>query len=106
MGIAYSGFCRHCVLFLGYSMWSDLSGLTSRIFSFSDDGIGIPLNDQQILYEPFHRGNNVGEINGTGLGMSIIKRSVEMHNGVIDFKSTENEGTIFTITIPIESGQL
>ena len=37
MGIAYSGFCRHCVLFLGYSMWSDLSGLTSRIFSFSDD---------------------------------------------------------------------
>lgn len=34
MGIAYSGFCRHCVLFLGYSMWSDLSGLTSRIFSF------------------------------------------------------------------------
>ena len=37
MGITYSGFCRHCVLFLGYSMWSDLSGLTSRIFSFSDD---------------------------------------------------------------------
>lgn len=75
------------------------------VFTICDDGIGIPVNDQQILFEPFHRGNNVGEINGTGLGMSIVKRSVEMHEGSINFKSTENEGTTFTITIPAESKQ-
>ena len=52
MGIAYSGFCRHCVLFLGYSMWSDLSGLTSRIFSFSDDHL-FPkqTRDHQRMYD-------------------------------------------------------
>ena len=51
MGIAYSGFCRHCVLFLGYSMWSDLSGLTSRIFLvFSDDHF-IPRSKQEIIKE-------------------------------------------------------
>jgi PAS domain S-box-containing protein len=71
------------------------------IFEISDEGIGIPEKDQQFLFEPFHRGLNVGEIQGTGLGMSIIKRSVDMHNGIIEFSSKENVGTKFVIKIPL-----
>ncbi len=71
------------------------------IFEINDNGIGIPEKDQPYLFEPFHRGENVGEIQGTGLGMSIIKRSVEMHNGSIIFQSRINEGTKFKVTIPI-----
>lgn len=51
MGIAYSGFCRHCVLFLGYSMWSDLSGLTSRILVFQMDIYSLKqTRDHQRMY--------------------------------------------------------
>jgi signal transduction histidine kinase len=69
-------------------------------FEIVDNGIGIPEKDQTYLFEPFHRGENVGEIQGTGLGMSIVKRSVEMHKGTISFESKLNKGTKFKIGIP------
>ncbi len=65
-----------------------------------DHGIGIPLADQAHLFEPFHRATNVGTIPGTGLGMNIIRHSVELHGGTITFSSAENAGTTFTITLP------
>ncbi len=73
------------------------------IFEISDQGIGIPDEDRPFLFEPFHRGINVGEIHGTGLGMSIVKRSVDMHGGSINFVSKVGVGTKFTVNIPIEN---
>ncbi|MGB3208642.1 MAG: ATP-binding protein [Crinalium sp.] len=70
------------------------------IFQIKDEGIGIPLEDQERLFDLFHRASNVGNISGTGLGMAIIKQAVELHGGTISFESEVNRGTTFTISIP------
>ena len=66
-----------------------------------DYGIGIPEEDQQRLFQTFFRANNVGAIPGTGLGLTIIKQAVELHGGTVTFISRQNEGTTFSITIPV-----
>jgi PAS domain S-box-containing protein len=70
-------------------------------FMVRDRGIGIPEADQARLFEAFHRGGNVGEITGTGLGLLIVKRCVEMHRGTITFDSHAGEGTTFTVRLPL-----
>lgn len=65
-----------------------------------DYGIGIPAKDQQGLFESFSRASNVGDIEGTGLGLVIVKQFVEMHGGAISFDTKVNEGTTFLVTIP------
>jgi len=72
------------------------------IFIIGDEGIGIPGEDQDRLFEPFHRGKNVGNISGTGLGMSIIRKLVDLHSGEIYCESKINSGTKFIIKIPIK----
>jgi len=52
-----------------------------------DHGIGIPEGDQARLYEAFHRASNVGETPGTGLGLLLVKRCVELHHGSIHMES-------------------
>ena len=66
----------------------------------SDHGVGITKQDQVHLFERFFRGRNVTHIQGTGLGLNIVARYVEMLNGNIKFESEENVGTTFTITLP------
>jgi signal transduction histidine kinase len=78
---------------------------SSLYIKVSDRGIGIPQEDYSSLFEPFHRGSNVGEIKGTGLGMSIIKRAVEFHKAEISFYSEVNVGTTFLLKIPAEIPQ-
>jgi signal transduction histidine kinase len=73
------------------------------IFQIQDWGIGIPLKDQQKLFESFHRGQNVGKIPGTGLGLCIVKRYVDLHGGHISLKSKVGVGTTFTVTLPLHS---
>lgn len=70
------------------------------VFEISDKGIGIPEKDMQYLFEPFHRCSNIGDIEGTGLGMSIVKRTLELHHGLIHCDSIEGKGTTFLVTIP------
>jgi len=65
-----------------------------------DYGIGIPKKDQEGLFESFSRASNVGDIEGTGLGLVIVKQFVEMHGGTISYKSKVNKGTTFTVVIP------
>jgi len=67
-----------------------------------DQGIGIPEQDQKYMFDRFFRASNVETIQGTGLGLNIVKRYVEMLGGTITFVSKESVGTTFTITIPIE----
>ena len=73
---------------------------TQVIFSCLDEGIGIPLEEQQDLFKSFSRASNVGTIGGTGLGLSIIKKCVDLHKGQITVDSTEGVGTKFTVTLP------
>ncbi|MBR8840684.1 MAG: PAS domain S-box protein [Stigonema ocellatum SAG 48.90 = DSM 106950] len=71
------------------------------IFQIKDRGIGIPAADQQKLFEPFHRGRNVGDIQGTGLGLSVVKKFVDLHGGQISVASEVGVGTTFTVTLPL-----
>ena len=66
-----------------------------------DEGIGIPEADLKHLFEPFHRGQNVGTISGTGLGLAIIWESVNLHDGQITVHSQVGEGSTFIVRIPI-----
>lgn len=71
------------------------------VFTIRDHGIGIPAEDLPHLFDAFHRGRNVGDIPGSGLGMVIVKRCVEMHGGTIGCESRVNEGTTFTVRLPL-----
>lgn len=68
-------------------------------FDIKDEGIGIPEAEQKHLFERFFRASNVENIQGTGLGMSIVKRYLELIGGNISFHSVENKGTTFTVEI-------
>ncbi|MDB9522677.1 ATP-binding protein [Dolichospermum circinale CS-1225] len=70
------------------------------IFQVIDKGIGISLTEQQKIYEPFYRCQNVDNIVGSGLGLSVVKKCVECHQGEINLESQVGIGTIFTIKIP------
>ncbi|MEP7106416.1 MAG: PAS domain-containing sensor histidine kinase [Ferruginibacter sp.] len=71
----------------------------SLIFvTVKDSGIGVSDEDKEHLFERFFRGANVTNIQGTGLGLHIVEKYVELMNGNIDFKSELEKGTSFTIT--------
>jgi len=65
-----------------------------------DYGIGIPENEQKYLFERFFRASNVETIQGTGLGLNIVKRYIELLGGKITFSSNLGEGTTFKIVLP------
>lgn len=70
------------------------------IFQIKDEGTGISVQDQQALYEPFHRGKNVGDIVGSGLGLAVVKKCLDLHQGQIFMESEVGIGTTFTVKIP------
>ena len=72
------------------------------VFSVRDEGIGIPHTDQKHLFDRFFRASNAGNIQGTGLGLNIVKRYVELLNGMITFASEPGKGSTFTVSIPIQ----
>jgi signal transduction histidine kinase len=74
---------------------------TGVVFDFKDYGIGISKKDINLLFEPFHRGENVGEISGTGLGLAVLQKAVELHKGKIEIESEINIGSNFKVTLPI-----
>ncbi|HSV45922.1 MAG TPA: PAS domain-containing sensor histidine kinase, partial [Ramlibacter sp.] len=65
----------------------------------SDRGIGIPPADLPRLFESFHRGTNVGNIQGTGIGLHIVKECVELHHGSIEVRSEPGQGTAFHVRL-------
>jgi PAS domain S-box-containing protein len=70
--------------------------LTMRV---ADRGIGIPPDDHARLFESFHRARNVGNVEGTGLGLTIVKQCAELHGGRVGFESTPGKGSTFTVTL-------
>jgi PAS domain S-box-containing protein len=71
------------------------------LLKVEDQGIGIPLQDQKHLFEPFHRGKNVRTIPGTGLGLVVVKKCVDLHQGTIRFNSEPGVGTTCWVTLPL-----
>ncbi|WP_111671984.1 hybrid sensor histidine kinase/response regulator [Algoriphagus litoralis] len=68
----------------------------------SDKGIGIPKSEQSKLFDRFFRAKNVGIIEGSGLGLSIVKKCLEVLKGDISFESEVDKGTVFHVTIPVK----
>ena len=71
--------------------------------NISNQGIGIPSNEQSKLFDRFFRANNASNIQGTGLGLSIVKRCLELMGASITLESIENSTTTFTIHTPLQS---
>ena len=67
------------------------------IIAVKDNGLGIPEDDKKHLFERFFRANNVTNIQGTGLGLHIVSKYVELMNGNIEVDSELEKGTTFTI---------
>jgi two-component system CheB/CheR fusion protein len=78
--------------------------ITEKLFTITikDNGIGIPKEDQKHLFEAFFRAHNTGNIPGTGLGLNIVNRYIDLMNGKIKFLSQLNKGTTFVITFAVK----
>lgn len=70
------------------------------VFQVKDKGIGISAADQKRLYEAFYRGSNVGEISGTGLGLSVVSACLQIHQGTLTCQSELDKGTTFEVVVP------
>ena len=75
----------------------------TSVISVKDKGIGIPKEDQPHLFSSFFRGANVINIAGTGLGLHIVKRYVDLLKGTVDLQSDLGKGTTFILTIPVNN---
>jgi signal transduction histidine kinase len=90
-----------------YSPVSSTIGVTISVssknikFKVTDTGIGIPPEEQKFIFNRFFRANNTSDIQGTGLGLNIVKRYVKLLKGRIRFQSRLNKGTIFIVTLPV-----
>lgn len=77
-----------------------LDGTNHQIrFQIRDEGIGISPEDQAKLFEPFYRGQNSSYATGTGLGLAVVKRCVELQGGTISIESQKDRGTIATVQL-------
>ncbi len=74
--------------------------------SIEDQGIGIPKEAQQYVFDKFYRGKNALTIQGTGIGLNTVKRYLEKLNGSIEIQSEENIGTKVFIKLPIDFEKL
>ncbi len=70
------------------------------VVAVADRGLGIPSGDLGRLFERYHRGSNVSGIVGTGVGLYLVKMAVDLHQGRIEVKSKEGEGSRFIIRLP------
>ena len=73
------------------------------VCAIRDQGIGIAQADREWLFDAFHRGHNVADRPGTGLGLVIVKRCVDLQGGKIEIESKLGEGTCVTVRLPLFS---
>jgi signal transduction histidine kinase len=76
---------------------------SAATLSVRDHGIGIAVADRPKVFEPFRRGGNVGNIGGTGLGLSVTRKIVEAHGGCIQVSSEPGAGSVFSVRLPLIS---
>jgi two-component system sensor histidine kinase/response regulator len=84
-------------------------GITSNcgdsvlIVTIEDTGIGIPHENLPLIFEQFYRVKNGKQIGGSGLGLSIAKKIVEVHSGSIEVESEQGKGTVFKVRLPMRN---
>ena len=76
------------------------------IISFEDEGIGISTGEIERLFDPFHRGSNVGQIPGTGLGLAVLKKAIDLHSGQISVESQLGKGSKFSVKLPLKQEKI
>ena len=83
---------------------SEIPGKGNYEFIFEDNGIGMSQEYMQHIFEPFSRADdpNVSRLQGTGLGLAIAHNIVNMMNGTIEVRSELGQGSIFTVTVPLD----
>ena len=67
-----------------------------------DEGVGIPLSQQDRIFERFQRAGDGSRASGSGLGLPIVKAIAEAHGGRVELQSTPGRGATFTIVIPVD----
>ena len=70
--------------------------------TFTDNGIGFDTDQKEAIFKPFKRLHSKNEYSGTGIGLAICKRIVDLHQGFIDVKSQKGKGSEFLIYFPME----
>ncbi|AKD57452.1 PAS domain-containing sensor histidine kinase [Spirosoma radiotolerans] len=86
------------------SVWLKADSLDSALkITIRDEGIGISSDDQKHLFERFFRAKNVTNFAGTGLGLHIVAKYLELLGGTIDLTSQLGQGTTITLTLPYEN---
>lgn len=84
----------------GGNIWLTLTCTAETIsLQVKDQGIGIPLEAQATLFEPFQRASNVGKIPGSGLGLAIVKQCVALQGGTVTVDSDAGAGATFTVNL-------
>lgn len=73
----------------------------TAVFQVIDSGIGMSPEDLELIFQPFKRGKNASEIQGTGLGMVIVKQAVDALDGTITCESQLGHGTTFIVRLPL-----
>jgi light-regulated signal transduction histidine kinase (bacteriophytochrome) len=72
----------------------------SHIFSFSNDGVAMKRKDSEVIFDMFQRLPESQQVEGSGLGLTIVKEIVEAHKGKVWFESGPKKGTTFYVSIP------
>lgn len=104
--LAISNLVENAIKYNGIDGWVKVSLNADHKYFYikvADSGIGIPAESQELVFERFYRVDKTRsrETGGTGLGLAITRNIVNMHMGAIKFYSKENEGTTFTVRIPL-----
>lgn len=88
----------------GGKIWVNVRKNVNKVFiTVKDTGLGIPENKRSIIFERFRQANTTltREYEGSGIGLSLVRSFVELHNGTISLISEENEGSEFIIELPL-----
>jgi signal transduction histidine kinase len=80
-------------------VWSERADGRVRLH-VSDNGVGIPREEQQHLFQMFSRGANSNGVEGNGIGLAIVRRAIERMGGTVGVNSTPGEGSDFWIEVP------
>ena len=106
LSLAFSNLIENAIKYNKEDGWVRVSLNADHKYFYvkvSDSGIGIPEEDQDLIFERFFRVDKARSrgTGGTGLGLSITKNVILMHKGAVKIFSRENEGTTFTVRVPI-----
>jgi signal transduction histidine kinase len=74
---------------------------TTLEMKFIDSGIGIAKEELKMIFQPFYRSNNVMNIKGHGIGLSIVEKIILLHEGKIEVSSKPGKGSVFSLSLPV-----